>query len=257
MKVRYLTKALLLSITLLIFAKKINAQNGRVYDKNQNYWLMYNGDHKFAKKWGFHFDGFIRRANGLAEPQQWLVRPGINFHANANTTLSAGYFYVKTFPYGDFPAKSDFFENRLWEQIQLKGTHGIMEWTNRLRLEQRYVHSPVQVGNAYEPGPAVYSNRMRISNRASIPLKGKTIADKAFYVTAFDEVFINFGKNVKLNLFDQNRAFVGLGYKISKTGRIEGGYLNQLNIKSNGLTIENNHTVMLTYNASFDLVKMK
>ncbi|MFO0266506.1 MAG: DUF2490 domain-containing protein, partial [Cyclobacteriaceae bacterium] len=58
-------------------------------------------------------------------------------------------------------------------------------------------------------------------------------------------VFISFGENVKMNVFDQNRAYVALGYRIPKVGRLEFGYLNQLVLKSNGTQVESNHTLQL------------
>lgn len=246
---------LLLFIIFQLSINIANGQNNRVFDGNNNVWLMYNGDHKFAKKWGLHVDGFIRRANGLGNPQQWLIRPGINFHANASTNFSVGYVHVQSYPYGNTPAKSAFPENRLWQQIQHKHNLGKIEWVNRLRLEQRYVKSPILSNNEYAPGPAVYSNRIRISNRVTLPFNGKSVTDKTFYLTAFDEVFVNWGKNVKFNIFDQNRAFIGLGYKIPKIGKLEAGYLNQLILKSNGINLENNHTLLIALNANFDLKK--
>jgi hypothetical protein len=42
-----------------------------------------------------------------------------------------------------------------------------------------------------------------------------------------DEYFASFGTNVTTNIFDQNRAFVGLGYVLPKVGRLEVGYMNQ------------------------------
>ena len=43
----------------------------------------------------------------------------------------------------------------------------------------------------------------------------------------YDEVLVGFGENVNANIFDQNRIGILLGYRFSKTLRIEGGYLNQ------------------------------
>lgn len=39
---------------------------------------------------------------------------------------------------------------------------------------------------------------------------------------------VNFGEKVGLNLFDQNRAYVALGYKVPKLGRLEVGSVIRL-----------------------------
>jgi hypothetical protein len=40
-------------------------------------------------------------------------------------------------------------------------------------------------------------------------------------------LFIGAGKNLGTNIFDQNRIFLLLGYKLNKKLSIEGGYFNQ------------------------------
>lgn len=243
----------------LLFAcfSALNAQNPREYANNSNAWFMYFGTHKIADKWSLHLEAQVRRSEGLARPQQFLLRGGLNYHINPQATVTAGYAFIETSPYGGFSAKSDFPEDRIWEQLQLKNQVGNFEWISRFRLEQRYVYAPVLVGTTYEAGPSVYTNRFRLLNRFSIPLKGKTIADKSFYVSVYDEFMINYGKNVQFNLFDQNRAYVALGYKIPKIGRLELGFLNQTIVKSDGKKIENNNTFQLGLNCNVDFKRKK
>jgi hypothetical protein len=240
---------------LLLGTLSLNAQNTREYANNSNAWFMYFGTHKIADKLSLHLEAQLRRSEGIKSPQQLLLRGGVNYHINPQATITAGYCYVETYPYGDFPAKSDFPENRIWEQLQLKNQVGNFEWISRFRLEQRYVHSPVLVGTIYEAGDAVYTNRFRLLNRFSIPFKGKTIVDKSFYLSVYDEFMINFGKNVQLNLFDQNRIYVAIGYKLPKVGRLEVGYLNQMIVKSDGKKIENNNTLQVGLSCNIDFKK--
>ena len=77
-------------------------------------------------------------------------------------------------------------------------------------------------------------------------------------LAVYDEIFIGFGENVNVNVFDQNRIGVLLGFRFSKKFRLEGGYLNQtlqygrlINGKNgfqynNGLIINSNFTLDLT-----------
>lgn len=48
-----------------------------------------------------------------------------------------------------------------------------------------------------------------------------------FYAVAADELFIGAGKNLGINIFDQNRIFLQLGYAFSKKISLEAGYFNQ------------------------------
>lgn len=225
---------------------------------NSNQWITYNGDHKISERWGIHLEGSWRRNDFFTKPQQLLFRTGINFHFNPQVFASVGYCFVESYPYGGFPAKSSFPENRFWEQLQIRTSLQKFEWVSRFRLEQRFVQTPVMnMVNVYEPGDAVYSNRFRVMNRFSLPLKGRVIADKSYYLTTFDELLVSFGDNVGSNAFDQNRAYFALGYKIPKLGRFELGYLLQTIFKADGIKIERNHTLQIGLNSTMDFFSRK
>ena len=244
---------------LMNLSTTLNAQSLRHYSNNVNAWFMYFGDHKFASKWGVHLEAQIRRADGVSQWQQLLLRTGINYHLNQQIFVTAGYCFVQSYPYGDFPVKAAFAEHRLWEQLQIKNQYQRFEWVSRLRIEQRFSNLPVlQAGSGlYAPGDAVYTNRFRLLNRISMPFIGKTIKDNSVYWSGYDEVFINAGKNVGSNLFDQNRLYMAIGYKLSGIGRLEAGYLHQLVIKSDGVKIENNHTWQLGLSSTTDFMRRK
>jgi hypothetical protein len=246
-------KKIFLINLLLLATLHIHAQ--RQYTDNNLLWLSYSGAHKISGRIGIHLEGQVRRSEFGLKDQQYLFRTGINYHAASNCFFSAGYCFVQTYPYGAFGAKSAFPEHRTWEQFQFRTPVQKLEMITRLRLEQRWVYSPVlQNDGFYKPGKDVYTNRVRFMQRASLPLKGDFSA-KAIYLSLFDEAFINFGKNVQLNVFDQNRAFFGVGYKFSKPMRLELGYLNQLIMKADGLRLESNHTILLSFISAIDWFK--
>jgi len=233
------------------------AQTKRQYTTNYNGWLVYNGNHKLSDKWGLHLELQWRRSRIVLDNQQLLTRVGLNYYLNGQVSITAGYCYAITYPYGAFAAKCMFPENRIWEQINLKSSIGIVEVINRFRLEQRYINSPVLEDGIYEPGDAVYTNRARALIRFYVPLKGKTIEDRSCYVSGFNEVYINFGKNVGFNILDQNRVYLGIGYKMPKVGRLEIGYLNQLILKSDGIKVEKNHTIQVSLTSTIEFRKKK
>lgn len=235
----------------------ISAQSIRKQTNNTTAWLMYFGDHKISPKWGVHLEAQLRRADVMSNPQQILLRPAINYHLSAQTFFSIGYAFVETYPYGDFPVKAKFPENRLWQQMQIKNQVGKFEMTTRFRLEQRWLKLPVQQGNVFLPGDAIYQNRFRLLTRFSMPLKGKIIKDKSWYLSTYDEVLISFGEHVGYNIFDQNRLYFALGYRIPRLGRLELGYLSQILHKPNGTQVENNHTLQLGLSSTLDFYKKK
>jgi hypothetical protein len=228
------------------------------YANNNNVWLSYSVDIKTSEKWGFHLDGSWRKNDFFLKPLQSVIRTGINYYFNAQVFGSAGYCFFENAPYGGFPARASFSENRFWEQIQIRTQLQRFEWVSRFRLEQRFSKTPIlKSANIYVAGPAIYTNRFRVQNRFSLPLKGKSIVDKSYYLTAFNEVLVNFGKNVAANILDQNRVYFAVGNKIPKLGRLEVGYFLQTIYKPDGFKVERNHTLQIGLSTSLDLYKKK
>lgn len=248
-------------INLFIFCFFIvsisEAQSVRQHTTNYNGWLAYTGNHKLSDKWGLHLEAQWRRHNIILDNQQLLLRGGINYYFNSQVSVTAGYCFVQTYPYGALASKSTFPENRFWEQLQLKNNMGAVEVIYRFRLEQRFVNLPVLQDGEYAPGDAVYTNRVRMLNRFSLPFKGKTIEDNSFYLSVYDEVCINFGEKVTFNIFDQNRAYLAIGYNIPKAGRLEIGFLNQIIFRGDGIKVENNHTFQISLTSNIEFRKKK
>jgi Protein of unknown function (DUF2490) len=256
-----MSKNIVAILVLAIFSYTLTAQSIRQNTSNTNAWFAYMGSHKIADKWSLHLEFQYRTSEGLSKTLQLLPRVGLNYHISSQAFVTAGYAFIQTYPYGAFGSKIDFPENRIWQQLQLKNQVGSFEWISRFRLEQRFVQSPVTVVGTFGTdnilGNAVFTNRFRLLNRFSIPFKGKTIVNHSFYATIFDELMINFGENVKTNIFDQNRIFIGIGYKFPQLGRLEVGFLEQTIIRSDGIKVENNHTFSISLMNNLDFMKKK
>lgn len=252
------SKMLLLIFLISLIFNKTDAQTKRQSGTNNNVWFYYIGSHKLNEKWGIHIEGQFRRSDFLNQWQQILLRSGINYHPTQNILFTAGYVFAQTYPYGVYPSGSAFPENRFWQQIQVRTPLQKMEWVSRLRTEQRFVNQPVkQASGSYQPGDAVYTNRFRLMNRLSIPLNRKKIEPGSTYLSVSDELFVNSGKNVGMNVFDQNRAIVSLGYFMDRLGRIELGYMFHDVHKSDGIRIERNNTLLLGLSSNLNWYKKK
>jgi hypothetical protein len=229
-----------LLILLLAIGSICTATADDQHADNYHLWLNYVGDHPlFDSPWGAHLEIQNRREDWGDEWQQLLIRPGINYSISPTLTVSAGYAYVKTYPYGDLPVAHEFDEHRIWEQVSYKMNLFGLEWQHRLRLEQRWIEEQAKV--THETVNWRGENRIRYMLRTTIPLT----SDKKTYLAIWDEVFLNFGGNILKNNFDQNRAFLGIGHKLSPFTRLEVGFLEQTVQKRGGDKWEQNHTVSI------------
>jgi hypothetical protein len=228
----------------LFFLSTPSQAQTRTHAYNTNAWLMYFGNHKFSNTMGLHAEVQWRRSDLFSENQQLLLRTGLDFYVKPNLRLTVGYGFIETYPYGEFAVQNAFPEHRIWQQLLVPQDLGKVKLSHRYRLEQR------MIGNSstgqFEDGR--YENRMRYMLKATINI---TNGPHPIFAALYDEVFINFGKDVGYNIFDQNRLYGAIGYSISPTMKMELGYLYQAvqlrNLDGTSLKnrIENNHTLQI------------
>jgi len=217
-------------LLILCAATTATAQNTRINDDNQIGWLAGFFTFKLNDAWGIHSEYQWRRENFVTEWQQGLLRVGVNYQPNPKVQFRAGYAWIETYPYGDYPINAlgkDFTEHRVFQAATLTDKPGRIEVSHRFMLEQRWIGRYSTPALTREDD-YFFVNRLRYLFRMQYPLKGNTLDDKEFYAAAYDEIFIGFGKNVNENVFDQNRIGLLLGYRVSNKFRIEGGFLNQI-----------------------------
>lgn len=229
------------SVLLITMLASVSIRAADKRDSNSHLWLNYVGDHPLGDgPWGVHLEAQVRRADFGGSWQQLLIRPAINYTISPAWSVSLGYAYVNTYRYGEFPALDSFPEHRIWQQASYTHKALRLEWQHRFRLEQRFIGELGADGRGgFEVENFRYENRFRYMLRTTIPLT----ADEKTYLALWDEVFFNFGSNVSGNHFDQNRAFIGIGRKLSDTSRLEVGWLEQTLQRRGGTIWEDNHTL--------------
>jgi hypothetical protein len=213
----------------------------KTIDDQLHGWVLYQGNHKLNSQFDLHTEYQWRRANGFADWQQSLARVGLDYKLNPSVTISGGYAWILTYPYGSQPIANQTNENRLWQQLILKQPIGNLQVQHRYRLEQRWTDNQ-------------FKQRMRYRAQVLIPLQ-KSFVDKkqGLFLNVNNEVFLGFGKGIGKNILDQNRFIGAVGYQFNKDFSLQMGYLNQFVIKPDGLHIERNHTLWTSvmYNLDF------
>ena len=213
---------------------------------NSNAWFSYTGDHPVTRgaKTGVLIELQSRRSDLGADWQQFVARGGVTRTLVPAVRVAVGYAFVRTYPYGAAPARAEVPEHRLLQQVSLAHGIGLLALIHRYRLEQRRGgvtgEDPTNLDRVTDWR---HTNRLRYLARVTLPLGSRTTAPDRMYVTAWNELFVSFGQNVNLNVFDQTRTGVALGRQLTSTVRAEAGYLRQYLLKSNGRDAERNHTL--------------
>jgi opacity protein-like surface antigen len=163
------------------------------------------------KNYKYWLEGQGRFGEDTSRFSQGMLRTGLGYALNDNTSLWLGYAFIPT----DEPfAATPFDEHRIWQQLLWSEKFSFGTLTSRSRFEQRFVQTGEDVGW-----------RFRQLLKLSTPLPYAT----DFSLVLTDEYFANINRT-DWNAddgFDQNRVFAGLGYNFDKNTRTEIGYMNQ------------------------------
>lgn len=202
-------------------------------DANANTWLQYFGDHPAGtSRWGLHLEAQLRRHHVLRAPQNFLLRPALNFRIHPKVELTAGYGYISHHRYGAFPQALSWSEHRLFQDVKAQHAAGRARLLHRFRFENRWLVN------------GLYENRFRYMARATIPLRG------LWYLAVWDEVFVPVTPEQFPQFSDQNRATLTVGKRLTDHVRVEAGYMLQTVWQRNGRVREDNHTVVFALSST-------
>lgn len=244
---------------LLIVNLDAFSQSPRKYYHISNGWTDLNVSGKIAGKFSWQIENQHRRedmqgdynsstitGNPYNNLNQHVFRPYIHFQLNPNVRFSLmplGWIGSNRFKEGQ--PSAFFSELRITPQVILTQNFGRLRMDHKFRYEFRWIGKDVSVDDksflySGDFSDATFKERFRYQLKAVLPINHAKMDDKTLYVQAYDEVFINIGKNVSnINMFDQNRAMIGLGYKFNRFLAVEAGYLQQTIYRFNNSTKDN------------------
>ncbi|HBW87172.1 MAG TPA: hypothetical protein DEF82_10670 [Crocinitomicaceae bacterium] len=243
-------------VFIFLFVIGTNSFAQKIFSDQQHAWVSFLGNHKLTKKFGLHTEYQWRREDWFQNWQQSLLRIGIDYNINPNLSLTAGYGWIVTFPYGEQPILHQFNEHRIWQQLNLKSKielpKKVIDVQHRYRLEQRFLETySFNSVDAIVRGETIFRQRVRYRAMFLIPITKKTMQDNTLFLNVNNEVFLGFGKGIGKNVLDQNRFNIAFGWKFNNNFNLQVGYLNQYVIKSDGIKTERNHTFLSAINYNF------
>jgi len=202
----YMKKSLLLLISIFAFSSLYSQ------DSDLGNWFLIFSNKKIKTNWNWHSEVQYRNYNAAGDLEQLLLRTGIGRNLTENNNnLLLGYGYILSENYvPNSEDKVSVNEHRIFQQFITRQKISRVGLQHRYRFEQRFVEDDFKV-------------RFRYFLGLSIPLNNQTMTDKTIYLSAYNEIFLN----TKETIFDRNRLYGGVGYKLNNLVRFELGYMNQ------------------------------
>ncbi len=180
-----------------------------------------NPNNPDLKKFRWWMEGQGRFGDDSSRFSQSLVRPGLGYAITDKVAVWAGYAWAPTCQ--PLNRVGCFDEHRIWQQITWSDNFSFGRLSTRSRFEERFFNhqAPIQ-------GDDDVAYRFRQLVKLAVPMPAvdpnlSFIVQSELFIamnTVDNPGFISRG-------YDQNRAFVGLGYKVHQNATVELGYMNQ------------------------------
>ena len=199
-------------------------------------WYMYFFNTKFKEsEWGVQGDVQYRNWNLGGDLEQLLLRGGLTYQPkDTDIKFTLGYGHITSGKYDSDDSHT--YESRIYQEALLPTQVGSrFYFKHRFRYEQRFVEGDD------------FRTRYRYNLFLNIPLNNTEIDKETIYLALYDEIFINgqrdTGNGNKVEIFDRNRLYLGMGYAIKKSLKVQLGFMRQTtdNLNKNQLQVSLHH----------------
>jgi hypothetical protein len=203
-------------------------------------------------QWGLGLDFVYRRKSGLtdrnmfAEPLRESLRPWVHYQFSPYARFSLSPLgYMNTNEYiGKIEdlERPSYYELRTTFQFfhHQKTPNGKFMHTWRYRYEMRWQKQP-------DEEDFRYLSRFRFRYRLRYVITGNDFYENnTLYAAVSNEIGLNFGRSVLFNTFNQNRLYVGAGYRFLTAARVEFRYVDRIRTRgSTGFEFDHGRGFML------------
>ena len=221
----------------------------------QQTWFGYVSQTRLSEHWGIWLDLHLRTQEDFVKDlSTGIIRTGITYFASDRLRFTAGYAYANFFPADNHPGVSQP-EHRPWQQVYWQVPGKRSRLVNTIRLEQRYrrkIKDEDELADGYS-----FNFRARYNTALLLPLSRKAFAANTFSLSMNNELFVNFGKQIVNNYFDQNRLLIGFAYHVSSKDYLQLGYMNLFQQLPAGNHYRMIHTARVFFYHNIDLRSKK
>ncbi|WP_298486966.1 DUF2490 domain-containing protein [uncultured Maribacter sp.] len=177
-------------------------------------WFIISGSNKISNKFSIPTLSILRHYKLISNYEFAFFRTGLTYEVKKNfqTTIGVAYLDSEAYIGNEFGGHT----KQIWvyEELVFKSKYKNALISNRIRLESRWID---KVGESF------VNNRIRYRLQAKIPL------NNTLYFKIFNEYFVN----LKAPHFNQNRFFIGLGHNVTRSVKVDIGYMKNTFKKSN------------------------
>jgi hypothetical protein len=205
-------------IFLFLFYFSLNSSIAQNFDLGS--WNILNVKYNSDEKWSLFGETQLRSLRFYNNFHYYEYKCGVNYKTHNNVLLTLGTGSYQTYKEGgNFVVPKNNNEFRLWPQITLYQSIGVLKIEQRYRAEFRFTSNG-------------YRNRFRYRLGVAYPFGKENKGYKPFQISASNELFFTDNEPY----FERNRMLLAFNYKPSKSTTLQVGYIRQFDYKINDET---------------------
>ncbi|MEO0894944.1 MAG: DUF2490 domain-containing protein [Bacteroidota bacterium] len=199
----YTDKLVLLSLLLFLGSLPLLGQR-RVLQHEDQQWAQYYASIRLSDQIAILPDAGLRWEQGMSELNKYIARVGVNYKYNPRWSFLAGLAHLGAFEEG----RINQLEFRSYQEAVLRGLLASVNWSQRLRLEQRFFAYP---GSDPIPQPDRFHLRIRYRIVTNIPFSEsqEQVGKHPISLILGNEVFFHLGNRDANNPLALNRFILG------------------------------------------------
>lgn len=124
--------------------------------------------------------------------------------------------------------------------------------SQRFRAEWRFIKN---TNRDFTEMIAGYNNNFRFRFQMILDYAVYRKEEKSLHLIVFDEIFLNAGKSIVRNIFDQNRIGFSMRYNFNKKVGVELGYINWFQQRPSGVDFFSRQILRCTLHNNFSIQK--
>lgn len=242
---------------LVALSQEEPEQEERITSRRSELWNGLYTKYRIGEKLFYYGEYHLRTRDQLVQNMgQIYLRFGLSYIINKNLEITGGIvtpFYWAPPEYADQELPYDKIVNqfRFWQQALFIQSLGKAKLYHQIRTEQRW-RRDYYVGSPFE-----LSYRWRYKISSYIPLNSYKFQPGTYFLSLYNEVFIQTGKTIIRNPFEDNRAFVGLGYILNENIQFQVGYAKSWQQRDSGINYNNRDLIRFSVYHNLDFTRKK
>ncbi len=227
------------------------------FDKQTGVWLGLYTKYKIGKNLYYYGEYHLRRRDNFIDNMaQIYLRFGLSYIVNDKLEVTGGivtpFYWAPEADYGELDNVDNVVNQfRFWQQFLFIQSVGRLKIYHQIRTEQRWKRDYI-VGSPFK-----LTHRFRYKFMTYIPINKPKLQEKTLFFSGYNEIFIQAGKPITYNYFEDNRLFLGLGYFINDKIQLQGGYMKSIQQRDSGIKYYDRDIIRFSIYHNLDFTKKR